>query len=84
MPEEYWEILADLSHQSSESRFHVIEYQRTAFKPVNGDQAKSATDALNTATYHVVEQRVSPAKRVHLRHLSRQPSTGVSQRLDLS
>ena len=27
VPEEYWEIFADLSHQSSESRFQVIEYQ---------------------------------------------------------
>ncbi len=62
VPEEYWEIFADLSHQSSESRFQVVEYQRKAFKPVNGDQAKSATDALNTATYHVVERESKPGK----------------------
>ncbi len=62
VPEEYWEIFADLSRQSSESRFQVIEYQGKAFKPGNGDQAKSATDALNAATYHVVERESKPGK----------------------
>ena len=62
VPEEYWEIFADLSHQSSESRFQVIEYQGKAFKPVNGDQAKSATDVLNAATYQVVERESKPGK----------------------
>ena len=62
VPEEYWEIFADLSHQSGESRFQVIEYQGRAFKPVNGDQTKSATDVLNAATYQVVERESKPGK----------------------
>ncbi|MDA8665080.1 type I DNA topoisomerase [Litoricolaceae bacterium] len=62
VPEEYWEIFTDLSHQNRESRFQVSEYQGKAFKPVNADQAKMATDALDGATYQVVERESKPGK----------------------
>jgi DNA topoisomerase-1 len=62
VPEEYWEIFTDLSHQNRESRFQVSEYQGKAFKPVNADQAKTATDALDGATYQVVERESKPGK----------------------
>ena len=62
VPEEYWEIFADLSHQNNESRFQVSEYQGQTFKPINGEQAKSATTSLNQATYQVVERESKPGK----------------------
>ena len=62
VPEEYWEIFTDLSHQNRESRFQVSEYQGKAFKPVNVEQAKAATDALKGATYQVVERESKPGK----------------------
>ncbi|MEK9605367.1 MAG: type I DNA topoisomerase, partial [Gammaproteobacteria bacterium] len=62
VPEEYWEIFADLTHQNAESRFQVTEFQGKAFKPVNGEQAKTATDALTGATYAVSERESKPGK----------------------
>ena len=62
VPEEYWEIFTDLSHQNRESRFQVSEYQGKAFKPVNADQAQTATDALDGATYQVVDRESKPGK----------------------
>ena len=62
VPEEYWEIFTDLSHQNRESRFQVSELQGKAFKPVNADQAKTATDALDGATYQVVDRESKPGK----------------------
>jgi len=62
VPEEYWEIFADLTHQKTESRFQVSEYQNKPFKPVNADQAKVATDALHSAAFEVVERESKPGK----------------------
>ena len=42
VPEEYWEIFADLAHQKVESGFQVTEFQGKAFKPVNVDQSESS------------------------------------------
>ena len=62
VPEEYWEIFADLAHQKVESRFQVTEFQGKAFKPVNVDQSRVATDSLVDATYRVVERESKPGK----------------------
>jgi DNA topoisomerase-1 len=61
-PKEYWEIFADLTHQNAESRFQVTEFQGKAFKPVNGEQAKTATDSLTGANYAVSERESKPGK----------------------
>ena len=62
VPEEYWEIFADLRHQMAESRFQVTEFQGKAFKPVNGEQARAATDALAGTIYAVTERESKPGK----------------------
>ena len=62
VPEEYWEIFADLAHQKAESRFQVTEFEGKAFKPVNVDQSRAATDSLVDATYRVVERESKPGK----------------------
>ena len=62
VPEEYWEIFADLIHQQTQSRFQVTEFQGKAFKPVNADQASVATTALSDAIYQVSERESKPGK----------------------
>ncbi|MGB1967253.1 MAG: type I DNA topoisomerase [Litorivicinaceae bacterium] len=62
VPEEYWEIFADLAHQKAETRFQVTEFQGKAFKPVNVDQSRAATDSLVDATYRVIERESKPGK----------------------
>ncbi len=62
VPEEYWEIFADLIHQQTQSRFQVTEFQGKAFKPVSADQASVATTALTDAIYQVSERESKPGK----------------------
>jgi DNA topoisomerase-1 len=62
VPEEYWEIFADLRHQMAESRFQVTEFQGKAFKPVNGEQARAVTDSLAGTAYAVTERESKPGK----------------------
>lgn len=62
VPEEFWEIFADLNHAGGEGRFQVVEHGGRAFKPVNASQAKAATDVLETAAYQVVERESKPGK----------------------
>ena len=52
---------ADLAHQKVETRFQVTEFEK-AFKPVNADQSRVATDSLVDATYRVVERESKPGK----------------------
>ena len=82
VPEEYWEIFADLAHQKVESRFQVTEFQGKAFKPVNVDQSRVATDSLVDAIYRVVERESKPGKTrppapLLLRRCNKQPANGL-------
>lgn len=59
VPEEFWDIHADLqSADSAALRMLVNRYQGNAFKPVNKDQAETAVAQLQQADY-VVESRES-------------------------
>ena len=62
IPDEYWELFVDLTHQGGESRFQVTDYQGKAFKPKNATDATQATDALYKASYRVAERESKPGK----------------------
>lgn len=62
VPEEYWEIFADLSHAKGAARFQVIERDSAAFKPTGAKEAQVAVDALTGAAYQVVDRESKPGK----------------------
>ena len=62
VPEEYWELYADLSHPGGEGRFQVVDYAGRAFKPVNGAETKAATAVLEQSSFQVVERESKPGK----------------------
>lgn len=63
IPEEYWDIFADLNTQDAEKiRFEVKKENGKAFKPVNEEQAMSAVAKLQQASYQVVSRDDKPTK----------------------
>lgn len=62
VPEEYWELFADLSHHKGDARFQITEYQGKPFKPTEAAHAQTAVDALQHATYTIVERESKPGK----------------------
>ncbi len=55
VPEEYWDVFADLHTHANESlKLEVAKSQGTAFKPVTQTEAQVAVDALSSAQYSVV------------------------------
>ena len=61
LPEEYWELHADLTVPSP-LRAQVARYQGQAFKPVTGAQAQAAVTALQGATYTVAANEQKPQR----------------------
>jgi DNA topoisomerase-1 len=61
VPEEYWELHAELQTPSQAAlRMQVTHYQGKAFKPVNGQQTQAAVSVLQKAAYRVVEREDKP------------------------
>ncbi|MBB1364052.1 type I DNA topoisomerase [Shewanella sp. SR44-4] len=54
VPEEFWDIHAELNTPTAASlKMQVMKYQSAAFEPINEAQAKVAVDALRDAAYVV-------------------------------
>ena len=63
VPEEFWDIHADLDAQSKAAlRMLVSRYQDKAFKPVNKDQADKAVGELRQADYVVRSRESKPTQ----------------------
>jgi DNA topoisomerase-1 len=63
VPEEFWDIHADLSTQSKEVlNMLVAKHNGTAFKPVNKEQADAAVQALESTEYTVASRESKPTQ----------------------
>lgn len=63
VPEEFWDIHADLTAQNkTDLRMLVNKYQNKAFKPVNKDQADQAVNALQNQDYEVQSRESKPTQ----------------------
>lgn len=63
VPEEFWDIHADLNTAKSEAlRMMVQKYKGDAFKPINKAEADSAVAQLSDAEYKVVSRESKPTQ----------------------
>ncbi|AFU97458.1 type I DNA topoisomerase [Simiduia agarivorans] len=63
VPEEYWDIFANLTNQQQQSlRFEVKRHAGQAFKPLNEADAMVAVKALQPAEFRVAEREDKPTK----------------------
>lgn len=63
IPEEYWDVFADLASAKDEKvRFEVKRQGGEAFKPLNEAQAMAAVDTLRSAAYTVNNREDKPTK----------------------
>ena len=61
VPEEYWEVHADLgTAKNAKVRFEVVRESGAAFKPVNEAQAMAALEKLKASSYSVVKREDRP------------------------
>src|SRR5690554_4253907 len=61
VPEEFWEVHADLNTPKSESvRFEVVKENGETFRPLNKEQTDKALAQLNDASYKVVKRDARP------------------------
>lgn len=61
VPEEYWEVHADLASLPGETvRFEVIRQRGEAFKPLDEAQAMAAVTALKASAYRVAKREDKP------------------------
>ena len=61
VPEEYWEIHADLgTARQDKVRFEVVREKGEAFKPVNEAQAMAALERLKTSAYSIAKREDKP------------------------
>ena len=61
VPEEYWEVHADLgTAKSSKVRFEVVREKGEAFKPLNEAQAMAAVAKLKSSSYSVAKREDKP------------------------
>ncbi|WP_061240308.1 type I DNA topoisomerase [Ectopseudomonas composti] len=61
VPEEYWEVHADLgTAKNAKVRFEVVREDGSAFKPVNEAQAMAALEKLKASSYSVVKREDRP------------------------
>lgn len=61
VPEEYWEIHADLnSPRGEKARFEVVREKGEAFKPLNEAQATAALEKLKASSYSIVKREDKP------------------------
>src|SRR5690554_5825855 len=62
VPEEYWQVFADLAAANHEVRFEVVKANGEAFKPVNEAQAMAAVAALKPADYRIIAREDKPTQ----------------------
>lgn len=62
IPEEFWDIHADVKNSESDLRLEVTKYNDKAFKPANESQAMAAVATLESAEYKVVSVEEKPSK----------------------
>jgi len=63
VPEEYWELKAELKTPAGDNVvFEVKKQNEENFRPVNEAQAKAAVAALQHSQYHVVQREDKPTK----------------------
>ena len=62
IPEEFWEIMADLKHSENEFNMQVEKYQGEKFRPVNEQQTMKAVEILNNSTYTVTDRSDRPTQ----------------------
>jgi DNA topoisomerase-1 len=61
IPEEYWEIHADLgTAKAAKVRFEVARENGSAFKPLNEAQAMAALEKLKASSYSVIKREDKP------------------------
>ncbi len=61
IPEEYWDLFADLKTKSGkETKFEVKNFKGAAFKPVNQSQAEAAVADLEKETFEIGEVNERP------------------------
>ena len=61
VPEEYWEVHADLgTAKDAQVRFEVVRENGTAFKPLNEAQAMAALATLKASSYSVAKREDKP------------------------
>ncbi len=61
VPEEFWQIHADLQHaKHADTRFEVVREAGQAFRPVNKDQTDTALAVLEKAPYSLVKREDKP------------------------
>ncbi|MCJ8169215.1 type I DNA topoisomerase [Atopomonas sediminilitoris] len=60
VPEEFWELHADLSKAASQVRFEVFKQAGDAFRPLNEAQAMAAVAALKASSYSVLSRDDKP------------------------
>lgn len=61
IPEEFWQIAADLATNKQENiSFDVVKQQGQAFRPVNKEQTEQALTLLQKATYKVIKREDKP------------------------
>ena len=63
VPEEYWEIFADLLHKKHPFQAKVVKYLNKPFRPVNKEQADKAVDTLSNSAYTVLDSKLKPTKQ---------------------
>ncbi|WP_440055799.1 type I DNA topoisomerase [Pseudoalteromonas sp. T1lg65] len=62
IPEEFWDIHADVKAKSEDIRLAVTKFKGEAFKPLNKAQADEAVNALQHSDYNVVKVEEKPSK----------------------
>ena len=61
VPEEYWEVHADLGTPKNDKvRFEVVREKGEAFKPLNEAQATAALEKLKAASYSIAKREDKP------------------------
>ena len=61
VPEEYWEVHADLgTAKSANVRFEVVREHGEAFKPINEAQAMAALEKLKASAYRIAKREDRP------------------------
>ncbi len=62
IPEEFWDIHADVKATKDDIRLAVTKFKGEAFKPVNKAQADTAVQVLENSAYEVVKVEEKPSK----------------------
>ncbi len=62
VPEEFWDIHADLLAQATPLRMMVNKHKGDNFKPVNKEQADAAVSKLKDASYKVISRESKPTQ----------------------